>query len=259
MIRVLVVEDEKIARKGLIITTPWERWGLEVIAEASNGKEGLALANKLNPDIIMTDIRMPIMDGLDMIEALSQTGESIFIVMSAFSEFEYAKKALQYGAVDYLIKPFSDEQLNDALVKAVDNVKALQTLKRQQTVTRNDMLNTMDRYLSKSKRSQHLKIIAALDYIHEHYAKEVSISNCCDILDVSESSLSRLFRSETSFSFHEYLTIYRIKIACELLLDPNLMIYEVAKCVGYRDQRYFSVVFKKYMGMTPNHYKEVYQ
>lgn len=256
MIRAIVVEDEKNIRQGLILTTPWSDFDIEVIGEASNGKEGLELARRLNPDIVITDVRMPLLDGLSMIEEITETQDIVTIVLSGFSEFEYAKKALQLGAIDYLVKPFTDEELHGALSNAKSQVEQLQLLKNQKTISQSELVSTVSRYLSKSDRSQHKNIKRLIDYVQENYNEEISVTSASEFLGVSESYLSRLFRSETSYSFHEYLTVYRMKIACDMLIDSDTKIYEVANAVGYRDQRYFSIVFKKYFGMTPNHFKE---
>ncbi|QIK57837.1 response regulator [Erysipelothrix sp. HDW6A] len=256
MFRALIVEDEVMTRQGLIMTTPWQDYDVEIIGEASNGKEGYDLALKLQPDIIITDIKMPLMDGLEMIEALSDKENFVFIILSAFSEFQYAKKALQLGAVDYLLKPFTDSDLEEAIDSAKKQVETMKILKEQSKVSRADLISTVNRYLSKSDRSKHENIQKVLSFIHDNYSDDISVTTASDYLQVSESYLNRLFRQETSYSFHEYLTVYRMKVACDLLTDPSIKIYEVANAVGYKDQRYFSIVFKKYLGMTPNHFKE---
>lgn len=256
MFRALVVEDELFARQGLIMTTPWQEYDVEIIGEASNGRDGFDLALKLRPDIIITDIKMPLMDGLEMIEKLSGVQDVVFIILSAYSEFEYAKRALQMGAVDYLLKPFTDNALREAIENAKRQVETMKVLKNESKVSRSDLINTVSRYLSKSDRSKHDNIQRAIKYVHENYANDISVADVAGYLMVSESYLSRLFRNESNYSFHDYLTVFRMKMACELLMDPTVKIYEVANAVGYKDQRYFSIVFKKYFGMSPNHFKE---
>lgn len=256
MFRALIVEDEEIVRKGLILTTDWKKFNVEVIGEAKNGKEGLDLAIKLNPDIIITDIKMPIMDGLEMIKELIEIQEVSFIVISAFSEFEYAKKALKLGAIDYLLKPFTDSEFEKALEKAKENVRGLSDVKKYASDNRNDYYSTLNRYLSIADRSTHQNAKATRDYISENYSKDISLSSLAEYLKVSESTISRMFRSEFNYGFSEYLTIYRLREACKLLEDANVKIYEVALAVGYNDQRYFSSVFKKYLGVSPMHFKE---
>lgn len=256
MIRVLVVEDEQLSRKGLILTTRWSDYDMEVVAEAKDGKEGLELTHLLNPDVIITDIKMPNLNGLEMIQKILESHDVAIIMISAYSDFEYAQEAIKLGAIDYVLKPFSDDELDKALRKAQRAVTEKALLRQSKVVSRNEIKNAIDRYLSKSNRSQHENMKQIIYYISENYNKDISLSTVAEALDVSESTISRTFRSETSYSFNDYLTIYRLKIATKMLENPNIKIYEVANAVGYRDQRYFSSVFKKHIGVTPNNYKE---
>ena len=256
MFRMLIVEDEVATRRGLILTTPWEKIGIEVIGEASNGQEGLELAQKLNPDIILTDIKMPLLNGLDMMEAISKDNkEVVFVVLTAFGEFEYAKRALKLGAVDYLLKPFEDDDLFKAMEIAKLQVKRNQHFQTDHLEI-SDIEGDFNKYLSKSSNSSHKNILKSIAYIQDNYFNNLSTKEVAEHLQVSESYLNRLFRMETTFSIHEYLTLYRMKMAIILLRDPNKKIFEVAHEVGYNDQRYFSSVFKKYVGVSPNFYKE---
>lgn len=256
MFRIVVVEDEPTVRRGLVMTMPWSDYECKVIGEAENGAKGLEMILKLKPDIVITDIKMPVMDGLEMMEAVVQKQNTIFVVLSAFNEFSYAQQAIKLGAADYVLKPFKDADFFNALESAKKMVITSRIIQEQTQINQSEMSTAIDRYLSKSKNSKHENILRVFDHIHENFGEDVNISETSELLGVSQSYLSRLFREETSYSFHEYLTVYRIKKACEFLGDPNIKIYEVAEKVGYNDQRYFSIVFKKYMGMSPNHFKE---
>ncbi|MFV0381104.1 MAG: response regulator [Breznakia sp.] len=256
MFRIVIVEDEISVRRGLVMGVDWHELDCQVIGDAENGEEGLQIIKKLKPDIVISDIQMPKMTGITMMSFVLKKQTAVFIVLSAYNEFAYVQDALKLGAVDYLLKPFKDEELITAINRAKQKVERHQVFEQKQQFTKAEMITTIDRYLSKSKNSKHRNIIKILSFIHENYDKEINLNETAFQMEVSESYLSRLFREETSYSFHEYLTIYRIKIACEMLKDPNIKIYEVALATGYREQRYFSIVFKKYMGVTPGHYKE---
>lgn len=120
MYKLLLVDDEFFVRMGMRETIDWEKVGVEYIGDAANGKEGFRLACELKPDIIITDIRMPEMDGLELIDACRKQGlKAQFIVLSAHNEFDYAKEALQLGVCDYVLKPTAEEQLLQAVRKAV--------------------------------------------------------------------------------------------------------------------------------------------
>ena len=118
MIKVLVVEDEKIIREGLIESISWELLNCEVVGQGRNGQEGLELIKTLNPDLVITDIKMPILDGLEMIEQAMQNGfEFKAIILSSYSEFEYAKRGIQLGVLDYILKPLDEEILLETIEK----------------------------------------------------------------------------------------------------------------------------------------------
>ncbi|MCI6272019.1 MAG: response regulator [Erysipelotrichaceae bacterium] len=254
MYRVLVVEDELIVRKGLIMTTPWDKYSCKIIGEAKNGKEGLDLALKFKPDIIITDIKMPVLSGIEMIEEIRKIYQPVVIFITAFNDFEYAKKAIDLRIIDYLLKPFDDEQLDVSLKKAILKVNEKSLLKEIKDI--NPEIESINKRLSLSVNSKHNNIVKSLEYIDENYNKEINISSISEHLKVSESYLSHLFKEETNYTVLEYITLYRLSKACLLLKDPNIRIHEVASSVGYKDQRYFSNIFKKHLGVTPNYYKE---
>ena len=102
MNRVVVVEDETMARKGIILTIDWSALGCVVVGEAANGEEGAALVERLSPDIVVTDVKMPRMDGVEMIAKLRENGcQAKFIILTAYSDFKYAQSALRLGVSDY--------------------------------------------------------------------------------------------------------------------------------------------------------------
>jgi Response regulator containing CheY-like receiver domain and AraC-type DNA-binding domain len=118
MLTILVVDDEYLVRKGIRETITWENYGFTVIGEAGNGKEALLFAGANHPDIIITDIRMPFMDGLEFMAKVKEAGlDCRIIVLSGYGEFDYARAALENGAVAYLLKPIENEQLIETITK----------------------------------------------------------------------------------------------------------------------------------------------
>ena len=118
MIRVLMVDDEPLVRRGIVAGVDWAALGCEVVGEAQSGEEGLELARRLRPELIITDIRMPKMDGITMMNLLREEGCAAHcIVLTAHSDFEYARGALLFGADDYLLKPFRDQELTHAVAR----------------------------------------------------------------------------------------------------------------------------------------------
>lgn len=115
MYKIMVVEDEDIIRKGVIKSIPWNELGFEVIAEAVNGKDALAKIELHKPDVILTDIRMPVMDGLELTRIVKEKYEDIqIVILSGFADFEYAKSAIQFRAFEYLLKPTDKRKFLEA-------------------------------------------------------------------------------------------------------------------------------------------------
>ncbi|WP_052310824.1 response regulator [Paenibacillus terrae] len=119
MFKVLLVDDEVFVRKGLLELIHWELLKFSIVGEANNGVEALDMIKQLEPDLVITDIRMPILDGLDLIRSVKEhTGlDLIFIIISGFDNFKYAQQALRYGVHDYILKPIDEEEMTVTLRK----------------------------------------------------------------------------------------------------------------------------------------------
>ena len=241
MNRVVVVEDETMARKGIILTIDWSALGCVVVGEAANGEEGAALVERLSPDIVVTDVKMPRMDGVEMIAKLRENGcQTKFIILTAYSDFKYAQSALRLGVSDYLLKPLKDGELEAA-------VRHIQGQEEQDmpVIRLSSVKNTKNKYVEQ-----------AVQQIREHYQEDINISTVAVELEISEGYLSRVFKKETDYTFTSYLTLYRMKKAMTLLKDCRVKVYEVAEQVGYSDTAYFSAQFKKVTGISPSEYQD---
>ncbi|XEC93971.1 response regulator [Paenibacillus tarimensis] len=117
MNRVILVDDEMFARKGLSNLIPWDRYGYEIVGEAENGEEALEIIQKYNPDLVITDIRMPVLDGLELIRQAKQlnTAPPQFIIVSGYDDFKYAQQAVRFGVQDFILKPVDEEELVSTL------------------------------------------------------------------------------------------------------------------------------------------------
>jgi len=123
MIRLLLADDEDYTREGLIEEIDWKKLGIDEIMQAKNGQEALRIAKWYDPDIVLTDIKMPKMDGIEFTkELVSGNADIKLIFMSGFMEVEYLKSAIKLSAIDYIEKPIDIEDVNKALQKAVDDI-----------------------------------------------------------------------------------------------------------------------------------------
>lgn len=253
MFRVLIIEDEDIIRKGLIFTTNWKQANCIVVGEAANGLEGVKEIERLKPDIVITDINMPHKDGLNMLRETMHVYHYDAIIISGYNEFEYAKQAISLGVSEYLLKPIVSEELYKALEKI--------TSKREADLELKSQMESMDFENLNNSILPHEKIAATSDmnkytyimisYIQERYFKKISINDISKKYDISSTYLNSKFKSDTGYTFGDYLNRYRIKKSIELLNKNEYKVYEVADMIGMYDYKYFIKVFKKYVGDTP--------
>ena len=211
------------------------------------GEEGYDAALKFQPNIIITDIRMPKMDGIEMLKRLREAGcKSEVIILTAYSDFEYAQNALHYGAADYLLKPFHDGELEQVIVSIHSRLMARQG---------NAAESLPALQLKKGDKSKY--VMESLAYIAGHYNDpDIGVGSIAANAGISEGYLCHIFKKETNYTLMEYLSQYRMHVAMQLLRDCRVKIYEVAEQVGYRDIAYFSSMFRKIVGVTPSEYQD---
>lgn len=250
MIKVVLVEDEELIRQGMKLTMEWEKFECQVIGEAADGEEGLKIIRKLKPDIVFTDIRMPKLSGLEMIEQLKEESPAKFIILSGYDDFSYAKKAINLGAYGYLLKPIDDEEFEKILFNTVERIKEdRKHTSTEGTLNQQNMLQEgfKDKYIAKA-----CKIMK--ECLHE----ELTLKMVADELHISESYLGKLFKNKTSYTFLDMLTLYRIRAAIDYLEETDMKVYEISYKVGYNDSKYFSKTFQKLVGVKPKEYREGY-
>lgn len=246
MIKVMLVEDEETIRKGLKLLIEETIGGFRVIAEASNGKEALELLHAKSPDLLISDIRMAEMDGLEMIKRIRERQRQLhLIILSGYAEFEYAKQALRYGVADYLLKP-------------IDRVELAQVLDKFRRMRQFGVEAPAKDADEEGRQSRGL-IRRVKELIVERLDQDISLQLIADQVHLNHQYLSVLFKSETGQNFSEYVTRCRIGKAKELLAGTNLKIYEIAQLSGYMSAKHFMSVFKSMEGTTPSEYREISQ
>lgn len=259
MKKVIVIDDESIQRHGLISSVPWQLCGCEVIGEADNVEDALQLIRTTAPQIIVTDICMPGMTGLEMIHLLQAEIECEFIIISGYSEFAYAKEALSLGVVSYLLKPIGDDELIEALESAVSRIdkrERLRTIEEERSAMDGEKTISQDILENYGcKKTKDVMMQTALEYIRNNCHKNLTVQQVSDYLHISTSYFWKRFSSQMPCTFNDYLTECRIRKAIQLLGDHEMRIYEIAAQCGYKDHRYFSNVFRKLVGVTPTEYR----
>lgn len=244
--KIMVVDDEAFIRRGLEKILSKMDLGITVIGSYSNGMDAWAQISKLEEDeldVLITDIKMPMMDGLKLVEHLRDRSVAT-IVLSGFSEFEYARKALRCGVRDYLLKPVDKSSLYELLVKVRHERSSIE--QRHETVSSTGIEDS----------GVHPIIEQMKSILEKEYDKPFEMERMAESVGMSANYLSRLFKQETGTTITDYLIDIRIEKAKQFLLDhPNLKNYEIAQLVGYNDSVYFNKLFKKIVGITPKEYK----
>lgn len=266
MFKVLIIDDEEIIREGLTKTIDWEAIDCTIVGEAEDGDEGARLINSLKPEIVLTDIRMPGLNGLEMISKIKELNITCkILILTGFRDFEYAQEAVRLGAFRLLLKPTKNEDIISAVKDAMSEIKKL----KHDEVLVNSLKKKVKQYYglgettipeieksetTNTKNTKYL-VCKALEYIKSNYTKNLDLTTVAEELYISTWHLSKLLKKETGSNFIDILNEVRIEEAKNLLLSPKYKIYEIAEKVGFSDVPYFTKLFKKISGFTPMEYK----
>lgn len=253
MYKVLIAEDEDIIRKGLMFMADWGAWDCVVSGEASDGQEGVEKIRQLRPDIVVADIRMPVKSGLKMLEETIADYGYEAVILSGYSDFEYARQALRLGVTEYLLKPVDFHQLSLALEtvkKKLDskNKEKGYIREMEQEIRRQRIFQEDFPFRPEAVGEQGDRIVR---YVKEHYAERISLTDLSEKYELSCTYLNSKFKTETGYTFLDFLNRYRISQAVKLLKKKEYRVYEIAEMVGFSDYKYFIKVFKKYVGCSP--------
>ena len=253
MYHVLVVDDELLIRQGLRYFIDWEKHGFQIIGEASNGEEALSFFTNQRIDVVITDIRMPVIDGFTLIDNLHNLGfHPFFVILSGYSEFEYAKKAMDREVIYYLLKPLDEEELIGVFERIKAKLDKNPLLENSYILTE-EFIKTSISGTDKNRRI----VTAMLKYMEDHIQEEGLLDELGRSFSLSNNYISILMKEQFGVGFHSILTQMRIGKAKMLLRDDlTLKTYEISELVGYKDPQYFSRLFHKKVGMTPSEFRE---
>ncbi len=240
MYKVILVDDEEAILDGLRDVVPWHQYNCQVVACRMNGQEGIDAVKAFGADILFTDIRMPQMDGLEMITLLKKASPNLQItVLTAFRDFDYAQSALNAGVTRYLLKPSKMDEIYEALQVMITQIK------KPDEKEEPAQPQHVDSFVARN----------ALAFINAHFAERITLQDVADHTYVSQWHLSKLLKKHAGDNFVDILHTVRINAAKKLLEDPSLRIHDVAERVGYTDVAHFSKVFKRIAGMSAGEYR----
>lgn len=333
MLKVLVAEDEPWIRAAIVEAVEGIGHDIKVVGDVTNGVEAWHMIQLLWPTVLITDIMMPEMDGLELVRNISENKIPMaVIIISGFENFQYAQKAISYGVHKYLLKPVNRDELRAALFEAmgklteieklnhylikiqtyfdtindtdpaagmksffhlIDNISRLKNVNygaylsllhivesklssllttiQAEHMTMSQLSGASDQQIRKhlghlaecwflhperNKKEFKQIIKSACDYIHAHYADDITLTQMAEYTFLSISHFSSLFKRYTGESLITYINQVRVEKAKELLRNSNDKIYAIAEKVGFSSQPYFIRVFKNVMGISPNEYRK---
>ncbi|MDU2290750.1 MULTISPECIES: response regulator [unclassified Clostridium] len=236
MYKIVIIDDEPIIVEGLARTMPWDNWKCLVAGVAYDGVEGQKLIRNVRPNLIITDISMPGMNGLAMIAGLKAEFPDMEIsILTGFREFEYAQKAIKLGVTRLILKPSTLTEIEEAVKTMVLNLKN----KNIRTESEETELNSANSFIVKN----------ALKYIQENYTRKITLSEVAEKTYVSQWYLSKLLNKHTGKSFSDILNQIRINVAKDLLKNPSMRIGNIAEEVGFIDIGHFQEYLKNLRGV----------
>ncbi len=285
MYRVLIADDEMIERTVLFRTLDKNLKGQCQIFQAENGRETLEIYEREQIQILILDIEMPGINGIEAAERIRQKDKECSIIfLTAFDEFSYAKKAITVRALDYLLKPYDEQELmlvmDEAMRQADAHAKRKQELWEREKKDGTSLLaaewsqggedlaqqplsgqqadlGRQDQETWEESGNVRMDKVTEMifRYIQENYKYDISMQELAKAMNYSEAYFCKLFKQCFSKNFTSYLTEYRVKEAKRMLEQPTVNVKDVGKAVGYMDSNYFARVFKRITGQTPTEYR----
>jgi Response regulator containing CheY-like receiver domain and AraC-type DNA-binding domain len=245
MYKLIIADDEHSVLDGIADTIPWENYGICVVTKAEDGEQMVKAALEHQADLLLTDIRMPRMDGLTAIEYLKQQLPNLqCVVITAYQEFEYAKKAIALGVNGFVTKPVLKLEVIEQVLNARDKLQSVLAAKEALESVQKTVSPIL---LTPIERSVH--------YMNEKIDTPFTMTEVAEFMNMNPSYFSRYFKEEMSISFIEYVKQMKVKRAKILLTTSNMRIYEISAALGYSSVQYFSTLFKSITGVTPQEYK----
>ncbi len=244
MYRVLIVEDDRTNRLFYRKLRVWQQEGFLIAGEAGNGREALELLHAEHFDVFLVDVMMPVMNGLDFLRELKKRNAGgIKIIASNYNEFDYVRQGMQLGASDYLLKPVTEEALEECLQNIRQELEASQAPALTERIFRTCGVDVSAGFVQK-----------LMAYFSDH--TDLNLSDISEAFQLSPDYFGRLFKRQMSENFNTFVLRYKMEYARCLLAETEDRVYEISNQLGYRTADYFTKLFREYTGMTPVQYRK---
>ncbi len=237
MYRMVIADDEEKILEGISELFPWNNIGFQVVAKFTDARSALSYIENNPVDVVMSDISMPDMNGIELTKELKRFPHIKVVLFSSYKDYEYMHAAILYGTYDYLLKPIRYEEL----VACFERIKAKLDEEHQTEVIK--------------PKTYYSEIIQRVDdYLINNYRK-ASLEGAAEAVGLSPNYLSKVYKEKSGSGFMERLNKIKMEKASELLMDPSYKHYEVAFYVGYDNPKNFSRAFKAYFNVSPMEYR----
>ena len=258
MLKLIIADDERIIRETISTIINWKEYDIEVVGLCKNGMETYDMIMDETPDIVLTDIKMPKMNGLKMIETAIKDQQFYSLVLTSYSEFELARQAIHMGVTDYLLKPVDEDELKESLDKIRQQIAYASKYEKIEKISQDRILTVYDEWkiFDSAKNSMDPYVKRTYEFVKQHYKEKVSINQVAESLGVSTSYLSRKLKAGLNTTFVDLLNQYRIKKALNMLSQGTMRIYEISDELGFSEYKHFCGVFKKYTNMSPTDFRK---
>jgi YesN/AraC family two-component response regulator len=245
---VLIVDDEPVILQGMREKIDWASYGFTKIATEGTFAAALETAILLEPSLCLLDVCLGREKGYELIEKLNGLGvSSNYVMMSGYGDFAFAQQAMRLGAMDYLLKPVEAATLENAVERVLTECLGAEAPKREKSGIEPVLLRP---YAEFSPLAQKI-----LTIVQAEYPTQLNLKSIAEKFRMNSAYLGQLFLAETAFKFSEYLMMFRLTRAKELLLNTDDKIASVAAAVGYDDMSYFYRNFKLYFGQSPSDFR----
>lgn len=237
MYKLVIIDDEYYTLEGMCKIIDWGKYGIVISGTALDGVEGMKLINETNADIVIADICMQGMDGLEMVERLRENGyKGKVIILSGYQTFEYAQRSIDLKVEKYLTKPVNSNELKKTISKIIAEL----------TEERGDSFSLITHDLFGKIKA----------YVDENYSKDIRLTALSEQFYCSTAYISKAFKKHTGMNFIDYLGKKRIDKAKELLAHTDYTINEIIDSIGYQDEKHFRMLFKRQEGILPSEYRK---
>lgn len=240
MWKVMVADDETYMLEAMEKLIDWKRLDCQLVYKAQNGQELIEHIKKELPDIIITDIKMPLVSGIQVAQYVYEHMlPTKVIILSAYADFEFAQEAIQYDVCGYIVKTSAIEMLPGMIQKAIRKLSIPMEGERERIEYHaDDIFGRLQKY------------------VEEHYMDKLTLNQIAQDIHANGSYLSRLYKMKTGHNLFDEINKMKLEKAKEFINHGN-KIYEAAQKVGFDDVSYFSRVFRKYEGCSPREYEKI--